>query len=688
MRNPHHGQYLPLIALAYASFATGLIAGFAGYSLIATISGLVLTAFSLVTRRGDRAALGLIFAGGALLALTAATPAHRTRPKRDVGSVPSTHGAATASSRKPALERIRDRAARSIDELFGSDAPMARALLIADQHRIPPEMRDRYARAGMVHMLSISGLHVAIVAGAVMLLLEAVRLPRSRASLIGVGITGFYVLVIGAPAPAVRSAVMLAMVAASRLTQRPTSPWAGLAVGAAVPLVVPRTVLDLGYQLSVIGIAGLIASGILARRMFPERLGGWRARVSRELLTSVVATLVTAPIIAWYFGRISIIGPIANLAAGPVIAVLQPTLFAALALAPFPPVARFFADAAHPMLVAFDWIATTAAAVPGASVAVIPSIVTVVAGGAALAAFLGACISRYAARPMIASAACLCLVAWAPALTLPHRGGMELHMLDVGQGDAILIRTDKGRWIVIDAGRVWKSGDAGRAAIIPYIMSRGGNVEAFILSHAHADHAGGAESVIRALHPRVFWDSAFPQGSGVYERTLIAARESGVEWRRVHAGDSMKVDDVKVVFLAPDSAWTASLADPNEASTIALVTYGSTRFLFVGDAEVAEEGWLLDHAKGDIRADVLKVGHHGSSTSTTESFLAAVNPALALISVGDGNIYGHPSPDVLAALGRIGASTMRTDRSGTIVIKSDGRRLTVEAGGEAWDISR
>ena len=688
MRNPHHGQYLPLIALAYASFATGLIAGFAGYSLIATVSGLVLAAFSLVTRRGDRAALGLILAGGALLALTAATPARRTLPKRDVGSVPSTQGAGTASSGKTPLERVRDRAAKSIDELFGSDAPMARALLIADQHRIPPEMRDRYARAGMVHMLSISGLHVAIVAGAVMLLLEAVRLPRSRASLMGVGITGFYVLVIGAPAPAVRSAVMLAMVAASRRTQRPTSPWAGLAAGAAVPLVVPRTVLDLGYQLSVIGIAGLIASGILARRMFPERLGGWRARVSRELLTSVVATLVTAPIIAWYFGRISIIGPIANLAAGPVIAVLQPTLFAALALAPFPPVARFFADAAHPMLVAFDWIATTAAAVPGASVAVIPSVVTVVAGGAAVAAFLGACVSRYAARPMIASAVCLCLVAWAPALTLPHRGGMELHMLDVGQGDAILIRTDKGRWIVIDAGRVWKSGDAGRAAIIPYIMSRGGSVEAFILSHAHADHAGGAESVIRALHPRVFWDSAFPQGSGVYERTLIAARESGVEWRRVHAGDSMKVDDVKVVFLAPDSTWTASLADPNEASTIALVTYGSTRFLFVGDAEVAEEGWLLDHAKGDIRADVLKVGHHGSSTSTTDSFLAAVNPALALISVGDGNIYGHPSPDVLAALGRIGASTMRTDRSGTIVIKSDGRRLTVEAGGEAWDISR
>jgi competence protein ComEC len=688
------GEAVPLIALAYACFVVGLVAGFGGLAWIAVGAGTLAAVVFGLLRRTPYLALALVLIGGAMISLTSTKTAARHRPSGGSSNAPAgaAHsleavdgGEARSSS---FLEAARARASRSIDDLFGKDAPMARALLIADQHRIPPEMRDRYARAGMVHMLSISGLHVAIVAGAVILLLQAARIPRTAASLLGVGLTAFYVAVIGAPAPAVRSAVMLGMVAASRASQRPTSTWAGLAVGAFAPLVVPHTVLDLGYQLSVAGMAGIVASGTLARRLLVARVDGWRLKISKELMTSIVATLVTAPLIAWYFGRISIIAPLANLAAGPVIAVLQPTLFLALALAPITPVARFFADAAHPMLLVFDGIATTASALPGASVSVVPSLLTVVAGGGAVVVFVTACMSRYPLRPLVAGFACMCVVAWAPAVPLPYGGGMEMHVLDVGQGDAILIRSDRGRWIIFDAGRVWKSGDAGRATIVPYIMSRGGDVTAFVLSHAHADHVGGAESVIKALHPGIFWDAAFPQGSGVYENTLHSARASGVEWRRVHPGDTMQVDGVVVRFLAPDSTWTASLGDPNEASLIALVQYGSTRILFMGDAERAEERWLLAHQRDHLHADVLKVGHHGSSTSSTDSFLAAVSPLLAVISVGADNLYGHPSSDVLASLSRIGAQTVRTDRSGTIVVRTDGRNLTYSAGGETWDISR
>jgi competence protein ComEC len=667
---------LPLIAFAYASFATGLLAGFGGVAWVAIAVGAAGAVAALFRRNARLGGLALILGGGALIGLTSVRP-HQGRQRQ---------GDAPHSNRT--LAAMQQRASQSVDRLFGSDAPMARALLIADQHRIPPEMRDRYARAGMVHMLSISGLHVAIVAGVVILLLQAARIPRNAAALLGVGVTAFYVAVIGAPAPAVRSAVMLAMVAASRATQRPTSPWAGLAAGAFVPLVVPGTMLDLGYQLSVAGIAGLIASGAFAKRIFAKRLEGWRLKIAKELLTSVVATIVTAPLIAWYFGRISIVAPFANLAAGPVISILQPTLFLALAFAPIAPVAQFFADAAHPMLVLFDAIASAAAAVPGASIMVIPSIVTVTAGVGAIVAFVAACISRFPGQKIVVCAGFLVIVAWAPAIPLPHGGGFEMHVLDVGQGDAILVRTDRGRWIVFDAGRIWKSGDAGRSTIVPYIMRRGGNVEAFILSHAHADHVGGAESLMRALRPHEFWDAAFAQGSGVYAETLEAATESGVSWRRVHPDDTLRVDGVRIRFLAPDSAWTASLTDPNEASTIALIEYGETRFLMTGDAERAEEGWLLDHAYGDLKADVLKVGHHGSSTSTTESFLAAVAPSLAVISVGADNLYGHPSADVLASLARAGARTMRTDLDGTVVIRSDGRHITYEANGETWDISR
>jgi competence protein ComEC len=218
-------------------------------------------------------------------------------------------------------------------------------------------------------------------------------------------------------------------------------------------------------------------------------------------------------------------------------------------------------------------------------------------------------------------------------------------------------------------------------------MRRGGTLESFILSHAHSDHVGGAASVFRALHPHTFWDAAFAQGSEVYDESLRAAREAGVEWHRVHPGDELDVDGVAIEFLAPDSAWTASLADPNEASTIALVRFGSVRFLLVGDAEQAEEGWLLDHARDELHADVLKVGHHGSSTSSGEEFLAAVHPAAAIISVGADNPYGHPSADILAALYRVGARVVRTDQLGTIVVRTDGRTATLEAEGQRWDIS-
>jgi competence protein ComEC len=640
---------------------------------------MVLAAAGLVQRNARLGALGLLTLGGVVIALVSAVPARRLTREERVAAMRESDGTM--------LGHARARASRSIDAVFRRDAPMAKALLIADQHQIPPEMKDRYARAGIIHMLSISGLHVAIIAGAVLLLLRLARLPPPAAALVSLVVIAVYVAVIGAPPPALRSAAMLGVGTISRVCQRPTSPWAAWAAGAFVPLFAPRTVLDLGYQLSVAGIAGLIASGVLARRLVAPKLSGLRLKIGRELITSVVASVVSAPLVTWYFGRISIIAPLANLAAGPVISLLQPTLFLALIFAPFPPVARFVALAAHPLLVAFDGVASTAARVPGSSFQVTPGYIAVVAGSVAVIALLVATLSRHPGRPLVFGATALAVVAWSPSVHLPYSSGVELHVLDVGQGDAILLRTDKGHWLLFDAGRMWETGDAGRSTIIPYVMRRGGTLDSFILSHAHSDHVGGAATVFRALHPKIFWDAAFAQGSRVYDRSLRAAREEKVEWRRVHPGDKLDVDNVSVEFLAPDSAWTASLDDPNSASTIALVRYGSIRFLLVGDAEAPEESWLLDHARSDLRADILKVGHHGSSTSSTDEFLSAVSPSTAIISVGADNPYGHPSADVLAALTRVGARVVRTDKLGTIIVRTDGRAITLEAEGQRWDIS-
>jgi len=628
----------------------------------------------VATKQLDRAGLALVFAGAAIIATTAPPP---ERPL------------ARAKAPPPAdlLTRIRTQAGRSIDETFGEDAPLARALLIADQRQIPSEMRDRYASAGLVHMLSISGLHVAVIAAAMELLFQVGRMPR-RVALLGAFVaTGVYVAVIGAPPPALRSASMLGVTMLSRLAQRPTSPWAAWAIGAFIPLVAPRTVVDVGYQLSVLGMCALVAAGSLWRRHLAARLTGWKARIGRELVTSLVACAVTAPLVAWVFGRVSLIAPVSNLIAAPVITLAQPVLFLALLLAPLGWAARFVAQAVHPLLFAFDWIAWSAASVPGAAIMVTTTAVTAVLAACAALSLVVACVSRYPTRPVIAAVGSLALMVVVPGVPLGPATGVELHVLDVGQGDAILLRTDAGRWVLFDAGPAWNGSDAGRRVVIPYVLRRGGSLESFVLSHPHNDHVGGAASVLSAMHPRTYWDAAFAGGAEKYIGSLTVARDKGIDWRRVHPGDSIQIDGVTVSFLAPDSVWTVGLKDPNLASTIALVRYGMVRFLLVGDAERAEEDWLLAH-HAQLGADVLKVGHHGSSTSSSDEFLAAVHPALAVISVGAGNKYGHPSGDVIHALALVGAEVLRTDEAGTIVVRSDGVRIEVEARGDKWELVR
>jgi competence protein ComEC len=550
-------------------------------------------------------------------------------------------------------------------------------------------MRDRYASAGLIHMLSISGLHVAVIAAAMELLFQVARMSR-RVSLFGAFVaTGVYVAVIGAPPPALRSAAMLGVSMASRLSQRPTSPWAAWAVGALVPLVQPRIAVDVGYQLSVLGMCALVAAGSLWRRHLASRLDGWKGKLARELVTSLVACAVTAPLVAWVFGRISMIAPLSNLVAAPIVTLAQPILFLALLVSPLGSVARFFAQAVHPLLFAFDWVAWAAASTPGAAITVTTTLMTALLGAIAAVALVVACSSRFPARPAITGLAALATMAIAPALpplTPSGNDRVELHVLDVGQGDAILVRTNRGNWILLDAGPAWRGGDAGRTTVLPYMLRRGGSLEAFVLSHPHTDHVGGAASVLNAMRPHAYWDAAFAGGSGSYIASLAAARKLGMEWHRVHPGDSIRVDGVSVSFLAPDSAWTVGLKDPNLASTIAVVRYGVVRFLLVGDAERGEEDWLLAHHRDELRAQVLKVGHHGSSTSSSDAFLAAVHPDVAVISVGAGNMYGHPSNDVLHALSRIGAEVLRTDEAGTVIVRTDGVHIEIEAKGDKWEL--
>ena len=582
------------------------------------------------------------------------------------------------------LPRLRARTGARIDRIFAADAPLVRALVIADMSEIDAVQRDRYADAGLVHMLSVSGLHVGIVALALELLGAALRLPRAPTRVASLLLLLVYVAGIGAPPPAVRATVMLGVLLVSRLRQRPTSRWAILALGGAVPLAVPSTVLDLGWQLSVAGTAALVSGGVLVRRVVPRAWRGVRRTIATGMIISLVATVTTAPLVAWAIGRVALVGPLTNLVADPIMGLLQPLLFVALCI-PIPPIEALCADAAHALIVAFDAIARAGAAIPGGAPAVTPSTTSAILAGVAAVATLVACASARSARAMMVGTCAIAALVLAP-LVRGTRARTELHVLDVGQGDAIALRTRKNRWVLVDAGRSWIGGDAGRSTVVPYLAHRGGSIALFVLSHPHADHVGGAASVFASLRPARFLDPGYVGTTPPYLAALGEAARGRIPWQRVRPGDSLRVDEVMLTALAPDSTWVAGLSDANLASTVLVARVGAIRFLFTGDAEAPEEEWLLSRDPGALAADVLKVGHHGSRTSTSSRFLGAVRPRLALVSVGAHNAYGHPSPAVMRALRDSGAQVLRTDRLGTIVVSTDGRHLEVEARDERWSI--
>jgi competence protein ComEC len=301
----------------------------------------------------------------------------------------------------------------------------------------------------------------------------------------------------------------------------------------------------------------------------------------------------------------------------------------------------------------------------------------------AIGAVLAACRAK---RPVVPLASCLAtlgVMVWLPLMPRAT-GEMELHAIDVGQGDALALRTPKGRWVLIDAGRAWTGGDAGRRAVVPYVRQRGGEVAIFILTHPDDDHVGGAASVIDALRPREFWDAAYVSPNAQYRGALAAAARRNVAWRRAQPGHTVAIDGLVLRVLAPDSAWTAAQDGPNDASTVVLAEFGETRMLLTGDAEVGEERWLVDRWGEELNADVLKVGHHGSHTSSTPPFLDAVRARIAVVSVGAGNSYGHPHTDVLDALAMRRMVVLRTDQLGSLVISTDGHRIKVAGSDGAW----
>lgn len=247
-------------------------------------------------------------------------------------------------------------------------------------------------------------------------------------------------------------------------------------------------------------------------------------------------------------------------------------------------------------------------------------------------------------------------------------GGLLVAILDVGQGDGSFIQTPSGRNILIDAGP-----DA-RRGIIPFLRSRKiDQIDVMVLTHPHSDHIGGADILLDSLHIKEVLDCGAGHPGGEYMRLLKKIQRNGILYRQPRAGDKLNWDAaLDVTVLHPDDP---NYSDFNDNSIVIRVVYDRTAFLFMGDAGAAAEDVILSRFGGDIRSDVLKVGHHGSMTASTPEFLDSVRPQYAVVSAGYSNSFGHPKPAVLNKLAAVHAKVLRTDIDGFLFFKTDGREI-------------
>jgi competence protein ComEC len=564
---------------------------------------------------------------------------------------------------------LRERIAGRIRRLYGARAGLVDAVVLGRREDLDPDLRARFASAGLAHLLAISGLHVGMVAAWVRMAIRLVAGTRASWPLSAV-VTWTYVALLGFPAPATRAAAFVAVAAIGRLRQR-RPPWSAvLAVAALVVLAIdPGAVQSVGAWLSAAAVWGTASASTL--------MGRDRSAAVRLVSVSVGATLATAPITAAVFGSVAPVGVLSNLVAVPLAGIAVPAVFASLLAG------SLLAGAAGLVLAALERVAAVAASVPFGHLSgepgwpfAVPWVV--ILGTAVWATWRRPTWTVTGKRVAAVTAAASWILAAVPGRAgQGDEGLLAIHVLSVGQGDAIAIHTPAGRWILIDAGPRFGDRDAGRDVVLPFLKARGvRRLDVAVVSHGDADHLGGFPAVIEGTRPGLVVEPAQPLGTALYGEYLGAVDVFAEAWRAARAGDTLVVDSVVIAVLHPSARWMAGQVSPNENSLILHLRFGEFDALFTGDAGSPAESLLLPTL---APVEVLKVGHHGSAGSTSRGLVQAVRPAVGVISVGR-NRFGHPTAVVLQRLRRAGTVVYRTDQGGTVTIRTDGRYYEVVQG--------
>lgn len=599
------------------------------------------------------------------------------------------------------------------------EAALGAGILLGVRAAIAPEVNDAFATAGLTHVVAISGWNIAIVAALVMALVRPLeRRPGGRwtTALVAASVVGGYVILTGASPSVVRAALMAGAMLVGRLGGSRAHAASALGLAALVMLLAAPSVLwDVGFQLSLLATAGLIWFG----RSIEQKLSAWPGWIREPVSLTMAAQLTTLPVILVNFERLSLVAPIANVLVVPLVPLAM--LFGALtavgglvlSTVPLGPVGDaigwFLGGSSWLVLLAMISVGHLVASVPMAAVdvSVAPPIAIAWLPILALAswamrdqtpheetvrvpdeAMTGtmAAIGRVL-RPLPAAGL---LVVTLLGVTLIGRPDGRLHVttLDIGQGDAILVQAPDGATMLVDGGPDPELTLRRLGANMGFFDRR---IDLLVLSHPHQDHVAGLIEVLDRFRVGAVLHAGIAFENTANDRLLTDAAAAGVPLALARAGQIWQLGaGASVEVLYPtDTDASAALPDGdiNNGSVVLVVRHGGFSALLTGDAEEPIESLLISRGLLDP-VDLLKVGHHGSISSTTPGLLDATRPTVATISSGEGNEYGHPAPETLAALAsHPGIGVLRTDTDGDIEVVSDGASYQVRTD-QGWSASR
>lgn len=592
------------------------------------------------------------------------------------------------------IDRARAHVRRRIEATFHPDAAALGRALVLGENDLDPTDDAAFRESGLSHLLAVSGTHLVIAVLGFTAALRAlfVRVERIAARIdagrlaaaCAVPAAWIYADFAGGSGSAVRAAAMLAAAMLARAAGRRGHGVRAFACSlAALAILDPLLLTDISFALSAGATAGLVALQPPINA-FLHRAPAPLPKLLAPIATTVSAMLGCAPILTVLSPTLPALGILSNLLAAPLGELAALPICLAHAILPWAPlVERGAALLGSGALLGVRAVARWSAALDATIAVPSPTpwqLAVLSIAGAALWAHQG----RRRLQAMIAGA-----LFWAAfELSAQHTGApqglLRITVLDVGQGDSLLVDLPDGNAILIDGGgMVGSPVDLGARVIQPLLRARRRTrLSAMVLSHPHPDHFGGLVSTLPKVNVSELWDSGQgeDQGAGAtYAKLLSEARSRGVLVQRPRdlCGKPRMAGGVTIEVLAPCPGYAPD-AGANDNSLVIKLSYGKRAALLVGDAEHEEERGLILRYGDKLRADFLKVGHHGSRTSSTPAFLAVVRPSVAAISAGVRNRFGHPHPRTLGVLEERGIDVERTDRGGAIVWETDGEEVRVE----------